>query len=167
MADLEETLRSGKPFEFPFAPTKVPVLFKSSDWVQKKKNADRGVIDSILRDPDLARLYWAMSRMDAETGQFLWQSLGPKKLILGAAVLDFYGSQISIRSGRVIVPGGAAAETAWKDLVGASPRSPAEFVSRLLTKDNGWQASYFDTLVPRKPGAAGLLYFAPPIATFL
>jgi hypothetical protein len=146
LADLEETLRSGKPFDIPFASTKVPVLFKSSDWVQKRKNANRGVVDSILRDPDLARLYWAMSRMDTETGQFLWQSLGPKKLILGAAVLDFYGSQISVRSGRVLVPGGAAAESAWKDLVGASPRSPAEFVSRLLARDSGWLASYFDTL---------------------
>jgi hypothetical protein len=146
LADLEESLRSGKPFEIPYASTNVSVLYKSSDWVQKKKNANRGVIDSILRDPDLARLYWAMSRMDTETGQFLWQSLGPKKLILGAAVLDFYGSQISVRSGRVLVPGGAPAESAWKDLVGASPRSPADFISRLLVRDSGWLASYFDTL---------------------
>lgn len=146
LADLEETLRGGKPFDIPYVPTKVPVLFKSSDWVENKKNANRGVVDSILRDPGLARLYWSMSRMDTETAQFLWKSLGPKKLILGAPVLDFYGSQISIRSGRVIVPGGAGAENAWKDLVGASPRSPADFVSRLLTKDSGWLASYFDTL---------------------
>jgi hypothetical protein len=146
LADLEEALRVGKPFETPFAPTKVPVLYKSSDWVQNKKNANRGVVDSILRDPELARLYWAMSRMDTETGQFLWQSLGPKKLILSAPVLDFYGSQISVRSGRVLVPGGAASENAWKDLVGANPRSPADFVSRLLAKDSGWLASLFDTL---------------------
>jgi hypothetical protein len=146
LADLEDALRTGKPFETPFAPTKVPVLYKSSDWVQNKKNANRGVVDSILRDPDLARLYWAMSRMDTETGQFLWQSLGPKRLILGAPVLDFYGSQISIRSGRVLVPGGAGAENAWKDLVGVSPRSASEFVSRLLIKDSGWEAAYFDTL---------------------
>ena len=160
LADLEEALRSGKPFDIPYASTKVPVLFKSSDWVQKKKNADRGVIDSILRDPDMARLYWAMSRMDTETGQFLWQSMGPKKLILGAAVLDFYGSQISIRAGRVIVPGGTAAESAWKDLVGTSPRSPAEFVSRLLAKDSGWLASYFDTL--SRVGQTQQAYFTAP-----
>ncbi len=146
LADLEETLRSSKSFDIPYASTKVSVLYKSSDWVLNKKNANRGVVDSILRDPDMARLYWAMSRMDTETGQFLWHSLGLKKLILGAAVMDFYGSQISIRSGRVIVPGGVAAESAWKDLVGASPRSPAEFVSKLLAKDSGWMASYFDTL---------------------
>jgi hypothetical protein len=146
LADLEETLRTGKPFDIPFASTKVPVLYKSSDWVLNKKNANRGVVDSILRDPELARLYWALSRMDAETGQFLWQSLGAKKLILGAPVLDFYGSQISIRSGKVLVPGGPAAENAWRDLVGTSPRSPADFVSRLMSKDSGWLASYFDTL---------------------
>jgi hypothetical protein len=160
LADLEESLRSGKPFEIPYASTNVSVLYKSSDWVQKKKNANRGVIDSILRDPELARLYWAMSRMDTETGQFLWQSLGPKKLILGAAVLDFYGSQISVRSGRVLVPGGVPAESAWKDLVGVSPRSPAEFISRLLVRDSGWLASYFDTL--SRVNQAQQAYFTSP-----
>jgi hypothetical protein len=146
LADLEEALREGKPFETPYGPSNVPVLYKSSDWVQNKKNANRGVVDSILRDPELARLYWAMSRMDTETGQFLWQSLGMKKLILGAPVLDFYGTQISVRSGKVLVPGGPGAENAWRDLVGANPRTPADFVSKLLAKDSGWLASYFDTL---------------------
>jgi hypothetical protein len=160
LADLEETLRNGKLFEIPYKSTIVPVLFKTSDWVQKKKNANRGVVDSILRDPDLARLYWAMSRMDTETGKFLWQSLGPKKLILGAPVLDFYGSQISIRSGRVLVPGGTAAENAWKDLVGASPRSPADFISRLLVRDSGWLAAYFDTLSRVSEGQQS--YFTAP-----
>ena len=160
LADLEETLRGGKPFEIPYTSTKVPVLFKSSDWVQNKKNANRGVVDSILRDPDLARLYWAMSRMDTETAQFLWQSLGPKKLVLASPVLDFYGSQISIRSGRVLVPGGPGAENAWKDVVGASPRSPGEFISRLLTRDNGWLASYYDTLTRVSPTQQA--YFTAP-----
>jgi len=147
LADLELSLRSGQPFELPFGSTNVPVLFKKSDWVQNNKaNSNRGVVDSILRDPQLARLYWAMSRMDSETAQFLWQSFGQKKLITDAAVLDFYGSEISVRSGRVLVPGGAASESAWKDLVGANPRSPADFISRLLIKDGGWLAAYFDTL---------------------
>jgi hypothetical protein len=160
LADLEQSLRDSKPFEIPYGPTKVPVLYKSSDWVLNKKNANRGVVDSILRDPEMARLYWAMSRMDTETGQFLWQSLGSKKLLLAAPVLDFYGSQISVRSGRVIVPGGAAAEPAWRDLVGANPRSPADFVYRLVTRDSGWVASYFDTLSRVSP--AQQAYFTSP-----
>jgi len=146
LADLEDALRTGKPFDTPYAATRVPVLFKTSDWTLNKKNANRGVVDSILRDPEMARLYWAMSRMDSETAQFLWQSQGTKKVVLNAPVLDFYGSQISVRSGRVLVPGGTGAETAWKDLVGANPHSPADFISKLLAKDGGWLAAYFDTL---------------------
>ncbi len=151
LADLEDALRAGKPFDTPFTSTKVPVLYKSSDWLLSKKADTRGVIDSIMRDANLARLYWAMSRMDSETGQFMWQSLGQKKLVLAAPVLDFYGNQISVRSGRVLVPGGPAAENAWKDVVGASPRSPADFITRLLAKDAGWMASLYDTLARVSP----------------
>ncbi len=160
LADLEDALRTGKPFDLPFAPAKVPVLYQSSDWVQNKKNANRGVVDSILRDPELARLYWAMSRMDTETGEFLWKSVGLKKLVLAGPVLDFYGSQISVRSGRVLVPGGAGAESAWRDLVGGNPRSPADFVTKLLAKDGGWLAAYFDTL--SRVGQTQQAYFTSP-----
>jgi hypothetical protein len=65
--------------------------------------------------------------------------------------LDFYGSQISIRSGHVQVPGGSRAEADWKDLVGASPSSPNDFVPRLLAKDNGWLAVYFDSFARISP----------------
>jgi hypothetical protein len=160
LAELEQALREGKPFETPYASARVPVLYKSADWVANRKNANRGVVDSILRDPELARLYWAMSRIDTETGQFLWSSLGPKKLILGGPVLDFYGSQVSIRGGRVLVPGGTAAENAWRDLVGANPRSAADFVSRLIGRDGGWLASYYDTLARVSPEQQA--YFTSP-----
>ncbi len=90
------------------------MLFKANDWVLNEKNANKGVVDSLLRDPNLARLYWGLARIDSETAEFLWQSLGPKKLMPSAAVLDFFGSHISVRSGRVLVPGGRASESAWK-----------------------------------------------------
>jgi hypothetical protein len=157
---LEDSLREGKPFEIGYGPTKVPILYKASDWVPSRKNSNRGVVDAILRDPNLARLYWAMSRMDSGTGEYLWQSIGLKKLILVAPVLDFYGSQISVQSGRVLVPGGIPAESAWRDLIGANPRSPADFISRLLTKDGGWAASYFDTL--SRVGPSQQSYFVSP-----
>jgi hypothetical protein len=160
LADLEDALRTGKPFDLPYSASKVPVLYQSSDWVQNKKNANRGVVDSILRDPELARLYWAMSRIDTETGEFLWKSIGLKKLVLAGSVLDFYGSQISVRGGRVLVPGGAGAESAWRDLVGGNPRSPADFITKLVAKDGGWMAAYFDTL--SRVDQAQQAYFAAP-----
>ena len=61
-------------------------------------------------------------------------------------MLDFYGSHLYIRQGRVLVPGGRGAEDAWKSLVGASPENPSEFLFALVSKDNGWIAAYFDAL---------------------
>ena len=149
LADLEETLREGKPFVHPFSTSQVPVLFSRNDWTANdngKDKQDQDVLDSLIRDPALARLYWALARVDVKTGTFLRQSPGLEKLVPLAAVLDFYGSHIYIRSGRVVVPGGAPAELAWKNLVGVGPESPGEFVTRLLAKDEGWLAAYFDAL---------------------
>ena len=42
--------------------------------------------------------------------------------------------------------GRAGGGAEWRDLVGANPHSPREFIPRLLTKDDGWLASYFDSL---------------------
>src|SRR6266851_4660649 len=149
LLELEQSLQQGVSFSYPFPATRVPVLFTEADWIRAGKPRRRGInnlIEAILYDPQLARLYWALSRNDPQTSVSLRQSLGIIKLLPFASVLDFYGSHISIRSGRVLVPGGIAAESGWEDLVGASPHSPAEFVQRLLSRDNGWLAAYFDAL---------------------
>ncbi|MBV9625077.1 MAG: hypothetical protein JOZ14_13980 [Acidobacteria bacterium] len=146
---LEDALRQDKPFSYKFPQTQVPLLFTEKDWkdlVKNNRKENYGLVELLLRHPLLARLYWAVSRTDAETATALVDSVGLKKLLPLAADLDFYGSHISIRSGRVEVPGGSQAESAWKELVGASPESPAEFVPKLLAKDNGWLAAYFDSL---------------------
>ena len=143
---LEETIRGGKPFSCPFTASQVPLLFSPEDWTQAdKRGKGNDVITALLDDPLLARLYWAMARMDTETALAFRQFAGIQKLLPFAPVLDFYGSHISIRNGRVIVPGGAPAESAWKDLAGSSPESPKDFIARLLAKDDGWLAAYFDT----------------------
>lgn len=150
LPELEQTLQGGKPFEYPFPSSAVPVLFAESDWTMASaKNHlenSKDLVDTILYDPAIARLYWALSRLDPETSKLLQQSIGLRKLLPYAAVLDFYGKEIYVSRDGVRVPGGATAEPAWKDLVGASPASPAAFVSRLLAKDKGWLVAYFDVL---------------------
>ncbi len=149
LTDLEESLQKGVPFVYPYAPSQVPVLFKESDWISLSTGQKRGysnVVDILIHDPAVARLYWALTKNDAETRLELVRSPGLRRLLPYAATLDFYGSQISIRSGHVIVPGGAWTQVSWKDLVGVSPDNPGEFVPRLLAKDNGWLAAYFDVL---------------------
>ena len=149
LAELEGAVREGQPFQFRYSSSPVPVLFTANDWIVSGGNAGGGnpdVLDSLINDATLARLYWALYRLDGETRDALRQSPGLRALQPFAPLLDFYGGHVSIRSGRVVVPGGAPAEAAWADLVGANPASPEEFITRLLGRDEGWLAAYFDTL---------------------
>jgi hypothetical protein len=149
LVELEEALQKKTPFTYSFPASMVPVLYHESDWVGLRTSQKRGagnIVDILLQDPFVARLYWALSKEDVETRLSLQRFMGLKALLPYAGVLDFYGSEICIRSGRVLVPGGASAEADWKDLAGASPESPGGFVSHLLAKDSGWLAAYYDTL---------------------
>ena len=157
LADLEQALRAGKPFVYSFPTSKVPVLFSQGSWMATGPNQQQDVLDLLIHDPELARLYWALAQIDENTQASLRQSPGLPKLLPVAPVLDYYGSQICIRSGEVVVPGGATAKPAWKDLVGASPDSPGEFIAKLLEKDEGWLAAYFDAL--SRAGSAQQAYF--------
>jgi len=165
LSALEEAFRAGKPFTLPYPSSRVPVLFGLNDWAtpgENRKSANEKIelVDVLLHSPAIARLYSALAGMDSETVLSLRESLGLPKLARFAKVLDFYGSQICIRSGKVIVPGGTSAEPAWKELVGADPNSPGEFVARLATADAGWLASYFDALSHASP--AQQAYFTEP-----
>jgi hypothetical protein len=146
---LEDALEKGVPFTYSFPNSRVPILFHETDWKSLSTAKSRGaqsVVDILLREPAIDRLYWALANSDAETRFALERSPGLGRLLPYGPVLDFYGTQICIRGGRVVVPGGASAESAWRDLAGASPRSPADFVLGLVSTDNGWLAVYYDTL---------------------
>jgi hypothetical protein len=148
LSALEESLRKRESFNYPYPSSQVPLLFREEDWrstIKPNKRRNPNSIELFLYHPELARLYWALSRMDPATRDVLQQTVGLKRLLPRAADLDFYGSQICIREGRVQVPGGQQADADWKDLVGASPDAPPQFVLQLLTKDNGWLAAYFDS----------------------
>ena len=149
LTELEESLQKGVPFAYAYPSTGVPVRFQESDWVglgaERKENYG-SVVDLLANDQQIARLYWALAKNDVETASALQRAPGLHRLLPLAPTLDFYGNQLQIRAGRMAVPGGASAEPIWKDLVGASPDQPGEFVAHLLEKDNGWLAAYYDTL---------------------
>ncbi|HEX7157740.1 MAG TPA: hypothetical protein VF214_01905 [Edaphobacter sp.] len=154
LAALEEALQKGAPFDYPYPSTRVPVLFRESDWIALSSGRKRGggtLINTLLRDPEIARLYWAMAKIETNTANSLQHSPGLPKLLPYGPLLDFYGSQLRISSGRLVVPGGKEAEPAWRDLAGASPEAPGEFVLHLVAKDNGWLAAYFDALARVSP----------------
>jgi hypothetical protein len=145
---LEQALQNHTAFAYDFPGTPVPILLTEKEWVElgSGKKTGGNLLDILIHDPNVDRLYAAMARMDEPTRLALVRSPGLRKLLPDSAVLDFYGSQICIHSGTISVPGGPNAEHNWQELVGASPNSPGEFVSHLLAKDRGWLAAYFDVL---------------------
>lgn len=164
ITELEQTLQGGKPFEFAFSQTRVPVMFAEGDWttasLKNHKESSKDLVDTILNDRAVARLYWALSKMDPETREYLHREVGIRKLLPYGALLDFYGGHLCVRHGQVQVPGGPGAEATWTDMVGASPESPADFIPRLLLKDKGWLVAYFD--VVSSVGLSQQEYFTEP-----
>ncbi|HEY2470485.1 MAG TPA: hypothetical protein VGI45_22000 [Terracidiphilus sp.] len=153
LTDLEEALQKDQPFTYSYPGTRVPIFFKEKDWVTAISKSDHrsynNLLDILLHDQDMDRLYAAMAKYDRETRIALSRSPGLSRLVLSAPVIDLYGSQIRIKSGHVIVP--SDADKAWEELVGESPQSPGSFATHLLTKDGGWMAAYFDVLSRLNP----------------
>jgi hypothetical protein len=109
---LEEALEKGTTFTYAFPSSRVPVLFSENEWRAISSAKSRGaqsLVDILLHEPAVDRLYWALANSDAQTRNALGRSPGLARLLPYGPVLDFYGTQIYIRGGRVVVPGGPSA----------------------------------------------------------
>jgi len=147
LAELEQALRANRPFEYDFKATQVPVLYGADYWLGAKEKQQGEFIDQYLSDPQLCRLYLGMSKVDREVATKLKAAIPVMRLKAFSHVLDFFGGMYSIRDGRAVVPGGAKAEATWTELTGTSPADPAAFFDKLNSKDDGWLASYYDSLM--------------------
>jgi hypothetical protein len=146
LAELEQSLRADRPFAYDYKPTQALVLYGPDYWLSAKDRQGSDFIDSFLNDPSLCRLYLGLSKLDPATADDLRKNTSVQKIRAYAHVLDFYGGMFQVRNGKAIVPGGARDEKAWGDLVGVSPDKGGAFFERLIAKDDGWMASYFDAL---------------------
>lgn len=149
LTKLTEAIEHNSTFNYFYPTTSVPVIFREGNWVYISGWRERGsedLVDVLLHDPAVARLYLAISQLDSETRLSLLRSPGLTALLPYAPVLDFYGQELSIQNGRVQVPGGISADRVWARLAGAKPTQTGAFVSHLLSRDDGWLALYFDTL---------------------
>lgn len=145
LAELEQALRTNRPFTMDFRPTRVPVMFSVDYWLgPREKELD--FLDVFLSDPSLCRLYLGFSKLNRETAEALRKAVPMQRLKAFAHVLDFFGGMFELRDGKMVVPGGPAAAGAWADLAGVHPDKGVEFLERLLSRDDGWLASYFDAL---------------------
>ncbi len=144
LTQLEQDLRANHPFELSYAPTAVPVLYDSQYWLSAAgRNGGSDFLDSFLSDPSLCRLYLGLSRLDRQTADILRKQAPPAKLKVYAHVLDFYGGMFQVKNGVAVVPGSAKS---WASLAGVPPDRPGAFFEKLIATDDGWLASYFDSL---------------------
>ncbi|MDW8130174.1 MAG: hypothetical protein RMI94_06465 [Bryobacterales bacterium] len=146
LAELEQALRTNQPFVYDYRSTKVPVLYGPEYWLTGRERSGLAFIDVFLGDPALCRLYLGFSKLDRETADALRRGGPAERLRPFGHVLDFFGGMFQIRNGRAIVPGAPRTEKVWAELVGVAPEQGAAFFERLLTRDDGWLASYFDAL---------------------
>ncbi len=161
LAEVESAFRAGKPVRLPYPSTQLPLLYGQEFWRQAfRKKGEGDFLEQFLNDPAAARLYVALSRMHPPTAELLRKEISIERLKNYANVLDFFGGMFEIRDGKALVPGGARTEAAWGDLVGLPPSRGAEFLQKLMEADDGWLASYFDSIA-RVEGPA-FDYFTEP-----
>ncbi len=64
LAELEQSLRTSRPFVYDFRPTQAPLLYGADYWLVAKDRENVPFIDALLGDPSLCRLYLALSKLD-------------------------------------------------------------------------------------------------------
>ena len=132
------------PIHLPFQ--HVPVLFAESDWTRDGEKSNASVIDVVdcICSIWLARSTGVCPGWTRKPGASLEQSPGLRKLLPYSAVL--VGNHIFIQADALSCPAETAALQTWKNLARSQPDSPADFVSRLLNKDEGWVKQLADAL---------------------
>ncbi len=149
--DLEQALRTNRPFTYAYQPTAVPVMFGPDYWMGGKdaKDKDRDpadFVDSFISDPATCRLYLGFSKLDRDTAESIRKASTFVRLRAYSNVLDFFGGMFEVRGGKAVVPGGPRSASAWADLVGANPDQGGAFFDKMIAKDDGWVASLYDAL---------------------
>jgi hypothetical protein len=146
IAQLEQALRTNRPFFYEYKAALVPVVYGADFWLSEKEKQSGEFIDALLGDPTLCRAYLGVAKLDPATADAFRKSVPVERIKAFAHVLDFFGGMFEIRNGEAVVPGGARSAAMWTELVGASPAQGAAFFDKLIAKDDGWMAGYYDAL---------------------
>jgi hypothetical protein len=152
LAELEQALRTNRPFVYDYQPTQAPILYGPEYWLSAKEKQPADFIDAFLSDPSLCRLYLGLSKLDRETADELHKGIPVQRIKAYAHVLDFFGSMFEIRAGKAVVPGGPRSAAMWTEMVGVTPDQGAAFFEKLLAKDDGWMASLYDAGADSRAG---------------
>jgi hypothetical protein len=137
----------------------VPLPLPDAAW-PKEPGPDPGrwvsLLERIVGNRTTALAYHGLCGMDQATRAFLARSSGARQVVLDplrAPVLATYGRSLRVNGSRVDVPGGEAAVLLWEDLIGVPVTKPAAFIARVLDKDLGRLALFYDAVAHLEPQA--------------
>lgn len=146
LAELEQALRTNRPFRYDMSPTSIPILYGKDYWMLDDPKKEKSPIQMFLSDPALCRLYLSLAKLEKSTAEVVRKEIELEKLRAFSHVIDFYGAMFHIENGRVVVPGGERSRAKWESLVGSPVTKPSEFFLKLMAVDDGWLACYYDAL---------------------
>jgi hypothetical protein len=127
----------------------VPLPLSPEVWrttILQTPGGREDLVTAILRDRRAALLYVGLSSLDDET--LTWVGSNSATLLhlrKFPQIFASFGRSIRVRSGRIVVPGGADAEPLWMSIAGAEASEPATFIERVIAGD-GRLAFLFDTI---------------------
>ena len=103
---------------------------------------------AIMSDRKAALLYYGLSALNDRTLTFLAShpNLLERLYRDHAATFAVFGRSIVIQDGVIQIPGDARGQSLWSDLVDARIDEPERFIRRLLGRDNGRLAYFYDTV---------------------
>jgi Ca-activated chloride channel family protein len=164
--DMQESLDAGKTFQFDI-PSENARLSGGEAWTEllREKNLPGGIAAAFATDVRLAAVYAGLSSMSPEATTALISGVPLRTLVTRyAGVFARYAEAFAVSADGVALPGGPAAEPAWKKLTGASPRDPASFFRALLDKDQGRLAAFYFALWRADPAHQHFFTRTPQIA---
>jgi hypothetical protein len=147
--EMKTSLEAGHPFLLKISDDQAPMVLDEDFWfgkILKRARPPAGLLEAFLDDLPAARLYACLADMNPETRQQLLLLASTQDLKQHSMLLMHYGGSVSFENGQVLLPGGATTAAAWERLVGASSAKPSEFLSALLSRDQGKLLAYYHTL---------------------
>ncbi len=146
---MQSAFRAGKPFRIEI-PWEWAPLAMDEPLLRQLAQSDKlagGLPEALVANVDLARFYTGMSNLDRETATVVISSLSVNALATKLSNLfAFYSSSLAVSGGRVLAPGGPAADPVWAALAGVAPSDPVRFIRALFNGDDGRLLAFFNAL---------------------
>ncbi len=119
-------------------------------------------VRDLMRTRNALLFYLGLVNLDRETLAWLGSRPDVFEKIYEDAAGPFavFGRSLHVREAAVVVPGGLDETRLWEDLVGAPTSDPASFVTRLLSRQDGRLAYFYDTASQLAPASRAFLLAA-------